>query len=608
MALFLTLNTLQSSSTDQLLALSIDPYLISSVPDCFLRYTIFLLAAATAFCLFLLNESERPIYRHWSAARSALFYGALAFFLAYLVLTRTLQLPLCVDDSYIDFRYIFNWLSGTSFDYNPGDRCMGFTSHLHIAVLTLIAWVLKTLDLTLVSQCTNIVLGILSYFLIFVLIRRATEKPWLAAASAAVYALFPYNTQETMAGKETLFISTLMLASLLFMQRKNLFAVAWCAALILATRPEGGLWMLLSMVWMWLVIKQQWRSKSDSSDQSGGENAAVLGVLVKVWIGPFLLLAGLAAWLFANFGTIVPHSLIGKSNMFYKPFPMMDMVLVLRRLGDGALVPDLNFFIHPLLSDAFDFLRLYGGSVYLIASLRFVREPVLRFYAWVVFAYFLLYSIVNPYLFPWYYCWFSLVPPIMVPLFCYKLFRFARKSRGRANKVIGMSICFYLIFVQVIEQPVRYMSGLPAICFYWSGLFDRLMVYKNAAETVASAPGNQAQKLVVASPEVGVLGWFYHGPILDLGGLVTDKVIRYAPPLQKYRKTTSLYAVIPKIIVDMRPDYLVTDGSFCENGLFKEDFFKQTYLKDKFYPLQIWSEGFYLFKREPGHQPIGSAK
>lgn len=575
-ALFMLLNVLQAETAEQIRLLGLDPFLVQSVPRAFERYTSFLIVAFISLLAFIGFETRKERYQSWSTRRLVTFCAILASFLCYLVLTRCLQFPLSVDDAYIDYRYVVHWALGTGFDYNPGERVMGFTSHVHLVVLTLLLSIFKTVDISWISQATNTTLAIGSYFLVFVLLRSITMKPNVALAGAAIYALFPYNFIEAIAGKEAIVVSSLMLVSLYFMYKRNVHLVAWCAALVLLTRPEGGLWLLFAIVWSWRI-----QGKS----------------IWKYWIGPLALLGGAAAWLYTSFGTLVPHSLIGKSNMFYKPFPMMDMVLVLRRIADGAFVPEFNFFIERPWSDVIDFFRLYGGAVMLLALIKFVKQPVLRFYAWIAIAYFLLYSIANPYLFPWYFCWFSLVPPLMVPIFMDELLQFTHKNKPKSQKIVAAACCFYLVLVQFAEQPLRLMAGLPALSFYWNGAYQRLLIYKQASEYIAQQNGGRDLKAVLAAPEVGVIGYYYPGPILDLGGLISDNVIRYAPPPPELQKDTSLFAIIPKIIDEMNPDYIVTDASFCQTGLYKEKFFKEKYKEEKFYPLLLWSDGIYIYKR-----------
>ena len=567
----------QEATSTALSAFDIDPLVLEGVPGAFHRYGIWLAVALGASSLFTwldMKKSELP------KGQALALYSSLAFFLFYLVLTRTLQFPWNQDDAYIDFRYVINWVQNVSFDYNPGERAMGFTSHLHLAMLTPLALVFKSIDLPIISQSLNLGLQIISFYLTYYLVRAVTSSPVAAAIGAALLALYPYNIQETMGGKEAMLVSTCMLVCLLGIHHKRPHLVAWFSAFIVLTRPEGGLWMLLTMVWSYKHYKIQ---------------------ALKSWAGPLAMLCAVAGWLIMQFGTVVPHSFVGKSNMFYKPPPMMDMVLILRRLGDGCFVPELIMPLDPVVSYVLDFFRLYGGTLVLLAALKFLNTGCLRFYSIAVLAYFILISVANPYLFPWYLAWFSLVPSLLLPVLYLKLKAIRletseNKNAKKGNAIFATCLIFYLGAIQIIEQPTRLTAGLPAVSFFWSGAYKRLIIYRKAAEHAKRL--DPEEKAVLAAPEIGVLGHYYRGPILDLGGLVSNEVIKYAPPSQAIREGTSLFSIIPETISDFKPRFLVTDGFFGKKGLYKSEFFEKEYRVAEFFPHQLWSEGIYLYERK----------
>lgn len=568
----------QEATTTALAGFDIDPLVLEGVPGAFHRYGIWLVVALGASAMFTwldMKKSELP------RGKALALYSSLAFFLFYLVLTRALQFPWNQDDAYIDFRYVINWVNSVSFDYNPGERAMGFTSHLHLALLTPLALVFKSIDLPVISQSLNLGLQIISFYLTFYLVRAVTSNPVAAAIGAALLALYPYNIQETMGGKEAMLVSTCMLVCLLGIHNKRPHLVAWFSAFIVLTRPEGGLWMLLTMAWSYKRYKLQ---------------------ALKSWAAPLAVLCAVAGWLIIQFGTVVPHSFVGKSNMFYKPPPMMDMVLILRRLGDGCFVPELIMPLDPIASYILDFFRLYGGTLVLLAVLKFLNSGCLRFYSIAVLAYFILISVANPYLFPWYLAWFSLVPSLLLPVLYLKLKAMSLdKDAKKGNAIFATCLIFYLGAIQIIEQPTRLTAGLPAVSFFWSGAYKRLIIYQKAAEHAKRL--DPEEKAVLAAPEIGVLGHYYRGPILDLGGLVSNEVIKYAPPSQDIREGTSLFSIIPDTIRDLKPRFLVTDGFFGKKGLYKSEFFEKEYRVAEFFPHQLWSEGIYLYERKQNDAP-----
>jgi len=577
--LFAALCFLCPQTISQLQTAGMDTQMLACIPASFNQYLIWLIVA---FCICA-GFTYLDLKRVSIAQRPIAFYVVFSFFLFYLVLTRTLHFPMCVDDAYIDFRYVINWVNNIGFDYNPTERVMGFTSHLHIALLSVLLAIFKSVDLGIISQNLNTGLSILCYFLAFFFVRGIAGSGTTALMSSAVFALLPYAFQESMSGKEAVLLMALMLACLLSLQKNQPHQAALYSSLILLTRPEGAVWCLICFLWM---LRDYGK------------------VTIKAWIGPALILAVVAALLFVAYGTVVPHSLLGKSLMFYKPFVLMDLVLVLRRLADGTLIPELNYFIDKPWSDLYDFARLYAGVIVLLLVYKLLDVGALRFYGLTVIAYFLVFSILNPYLFPWYFGWFGLVPVLLVPIMVSKLFasikqKYVPSQSATLIKTMSLVALIFLVSVQIFQQPFRAVPGLPAITFWWNGAFQRLLIYKKAALAIKEDDPSTISD--IASPEVGVIGHYYPGPILDLGGLVCDNVLKYGPPPKELQVGTGLFSIIPKLIEDMKPRYIITDASFASTGLIKEPWFFERYKQFKFYPLQLWSDGFYVYKlKEPG--------
>lgn len=613
LALFLALGMLRSETTGTLQALDLDSINIEAVAGAFSRYYVWLAVSALIVCGFTVFDlpGREGSDSHdgsgggsgatgQSLRRSLLIYGGLAFFLFYLILTRCLQFPFAVDDSYIDYRYVRSWVDGTGFDYNPGERVMGFTSHLHLALLSLCYLLARPVELPVISQMLNVAIQVGSYFLAFIFMRRAGGGPLIGLAAAAVLALLPYMTQESIGGKESPLVALLCLGTLYAMERKWLSVAAWLAAMVVLARPEGGLFLIL--VFFWAAL----RKDPEEADGEQTSKERLLDALrrfpagarraLPAFVLPVIALIAFAGWLFGSFGTIIPHGMIGKAHMFYKPFPLMDMVLVLRRLGDGCLVPELIMPLDPLFSYAYDFFRLYGGVLVLLAMLKFFDRGALRFYGIAVLCFWLLFTVANPYLFPWYLCWFALVPPLLVPILLLRIKESLGKGKKGQDRLL-VSVAAYLVVCQVIQQPVRLEPGLASVSFFWSGAYQRLLIYRQAA--LRARVLDPSCRGALAAPEIGVLGYFYPGPILDLGGLVCDEVMKYGPPPPELRRTTELFTIIPAVILELRPRFLVTDGFFGEAGLFKLEEFRKAYRKDRFYPLELWSDGIYLYAREP---------
>ncbi|MBI4533771.1 MAG: hypothetical protein HY711_07465, partial [Candidatus Melainabacteria bacterium] len=540
-AWFLSICFLQQGTTEQLHSMRLDPLLINSVPNAFHHFAAWTIVAGLLGWVFVVaDQRSYRLVQQDSPVRQLLLYGLFGFFLYYLVLTRTLQFPVSCDESYIDYRYLYNWINGISFDYNPGEKVLGFTSHLHLLILTLVAVLTKATDLSVMSQMINVGFQMGTYLLLFVLLRRLMHSSYVGLMGAAIYSLFPYDVSEAVLGKETSLVSLLVVVSLwaLASQRERLFA--WCACLLFLARPEGIIWLALALVLS--LTRNGLRSW-------------------KIWIAPMLLVGMIFLGLLAYFGTVIPHGFLAKSKAFYARPPLLATFLVLERLGKGSFVPELTFPIHsPWLLSLYDYFSLVGGAMTLVTLPMVAKSAPLRFYSLIVTTVAVVFCFTNASLFDWYFCWFSVVPCMLIPSVCRKLM----VPTVRLKKTITMALCGYLLLVQLIQQPFRSHLGIPMFCFYWSDAEQRLLVYRRAAEHLNelnhSDGSTESSQKTAAVSELGVFGYYYHGRILDLGGLLSPEMFPYLPPPPSARCGGSLAAIPPAAIRALKPDYLTTDG------------------------------------------------
>ena len=121
-------------------------------PDIIARLKLNLLLGLTIMVAFVIFESRKTVAKtddnKFLDFLSPLMVG---FFLYSIILFYSLQFPVCLDDAYIDFRYVYRWLNGLGFDYNQGEAILGFTSHLHLFLLFIVALIFQNQDIALVS-------------------------------------------------------------------------------------------------------------------------------------------------------------------------------------------------------------------------------------------------------------------------------------------------------------------------------------------------------------------------------------------------------------------------------------------------------------------------
>ncbi|MBZ0188749.1 MAG: hypothetical protein K8F91_21070, partial [Candidatus Obscuribacterales bacterium] len=373
--------------------------------------------------------------------------------------------PMCGDDSFIDFRYVKNWVNHTSFDYNPGEAVLGFTSYVHVGILTLLSFLLPLIDLPLLSQLTNVSFQLLNCCIIYFFLLDLSGNRWSALSGAAVYTLDPFSVQQSTFGKEApilLFVLTLSLWAIL---RRKHQALAWLSCLIPFIRPEGAIFSSICLAW----------SLKDNGPK-----------VLKLWIAPILIAASFTFLVFSYFGTIVPHGMIGKLKMFYPSSYPKIFFMALWMMGTGLFIP--RFYIdrpglyYGLGSVLFGFILL---SIFIYVA----RGHVHRIYALSLVAYLLIFLGKNPEAFSWYLVWFALFPVFFVSILVSLLLELKDKSR------LSMILCLVLLadifLVQIAQQVKRPSPGLASLTFSWSPELDRLIKFEKALECIYKEPGGR---------------------------------------------------------------------------------------------------------------------
>lgn len=163
-----------------------------------------------------------------------------------------------VDDTFITFRYVQQWVHGNGLVYNIGERVEGYSNFLWIVLLAPFARF--GVDLLLGARILGVVCGLLTLFFTWQIARRwplAFVAPLLLAASAPFAAW-------TMGGLETPLFTLLLTASVYLFLREEEGQAGWFSGvafgLLCITRPEGvvfaGIAVLFRLWWLW---RKRWR-------------------------------------------------------------------------------------------------------------------------------------------------------------------------------------------------------------------------------------------------------------------------------------------------------------------------------------------------------------
>lgn len=573
---------MQANIHSWLASRDLDMLLIGTVNQAEQSYIWCLLGAAglmSAFFYFDKTNRALPL--------TALTIGRgmiLSFFVYYIVLTRALQFPFSSDDAYIDFRYVRNWLNGWSFDYNPGEKVMGFTSHLHLWLLTILGFVFHTKHVSLVSHLVNIGLQCGTFLLTYITLRSL----WSGAAAmlAAIYfAINAYQLVEAINGKESAIVCFLIMLSIWAWTRDRRRVFAWTGPLLFLTRPEGFLWLGVSG----LSALKKW-----------GLSAW------KLFLIPMGVILAWYAFLFAYFGTILPHGGVAKHVAFAPKWAISTfvevMIFISRSLFENPFQPS-RVSSFGFMSELFP--GNMGGQMLLWSITGVLIVGLLCALAWkdrwlVPFAastilLIAFFSISNPYMFSWYYAWFSMIPVFVLGgTFYWLCCRLPKKFEYKLPlEVAAAIVAAVFLMAPLVQLPPNHPIAFVPL-YLWDAPQQRLLLYAKAAQKLNE---KGAAAGVPATIEPGIFGYVFKGPILDLDALCSDVMLKYYPlPPDVIGQSNN--AIPPDAIAELKPKYILFFPGFARHGLLRDIRFRRDYTISNFWPLKIWNDdGLYMYRR-----------
>jgi hypothetical protein len=393
--------------------------------------------------------------------------------------------PHTADDAYIAFRYARNLAEGAGFAYNPGEPVLGASSPLHVLLLAAAARL--GADLPSAAFGLSLLADAGSIVLLASLLARLGH-PVASLVAAGLFALMPRALAAGVSGMETSLYVLAVLAAFAFQARERRAAAAAAAGLAALLRPDG---LLVAVV---LLAGALARRRLPLLE------AAIVAAIVLPWVAT-------ATWLF---GGALPQSVVAKA-------------LNARGAIDSARAA-AEYFGGAPSALAISVAAVAGGS-------RLVSIVALR--PWVAWAGAYLVLFVSAGAFgdyPWYFA------PLLPPWFAAAGLgvedlgermrravaartpaRPARAVHGRraagarawlAPLAIGVALA--------VAAPLAAQRHERTLRAWSSGRED---LYRRVAiEIAATSPG-----ALVAAPEIGTIGYFHRGPVLDLVGLVSPE-------------------------------------------------------------------------------------
>lgn len=422
-------------------------------------------------------RANDEVQREWrsrfemSTPRWITLWGAVGLFA---LLSRLIVGGYVVDDAYITFRYAIHIVDLKEFTYNAGERVLGTSTPLFTLLVALgyaagVSPEAAALGFAAVADVfTVLLMGLLG---------SRGRRPDVALVAAALTVISPAYLTYSVSGMETSVYVACILGALVLWDRRCTGWSGVVSGLCLLCRPDGA-----------LVAAILGLASCSRGVRETGRFALMVLLIVAPWI----------VFSLAYFGTPIPQSIIAKA-------------------ADQS----------PWATSWLNFGKYFTHGHYLLLTALAIpgvvlewrsRNPATR--AWLIWgaAYALFFLLTNAFThFPWYF-----VP--LLPLY----FLCVARSLCRAVEIAGvsqfgganrMSAVISATVVAVLTFGAWRLEAHSA--FLDSARRGREAVYGTAARELARV--NPSCRL--AATEIGTVGYFYRGHILDLVGLVSPEVV-----------------------------------------------------------------------------------
>lgn len=532
--------------------------LVAAVPTTVVLYYVCLGIAALALVVrnFRSHQDGEDL-----TPRMAIFEVLYHLSILFVVATRTMQVPLVGDDAFIDYRYARHWLDG-QYDFNPGEKVMGFTAHLHIFTLYILGRIFPCFALEHISVVFNCLLQCLSVGLIVRLLRLWVGNPLLAVLGALIFSLSSFEMVASAIGKEQPLGVVLLLVALIAFIRKKVILFAWSSVAIALVRPEGALFCALAFLFAHKLGKGSW----------------------KAFILPGALFIAYHLFLFSYFGSPFPHAALVKSMIYTKrALSWATFAELVRHIGIshiGGVKFNDNYSVLPGIL----YLAPMGFFVIFVSLFSRLRKNLSFFlYTLSMLAVLAFYAIPNSWIFNWYLLWFALMP-VFFPVLLFS----AWQNAGKFRAFLACAVLLATIIGQVSLYPLQPL-------YLYQPEWGRFAIYREAGLLIKSLarPGDE-----VAVTEPGLIAYYYGGPVLDLGGLISDKVVSCYARDRRVELKDILYAPPPEAISKFSPRFICFNGGLVTKEFTDSAYFQANYHLIKFWPISIYrSKGTYLYER-----------
>jgi hypothetical protein len=491
--------------------------------------------------------------------------------------TRFLAGPWIIDDAYITFRYARNAADGLGLVYNLDQYVLGTSSPLFALLLSLVYQV-SHWEIPWIALGINSLADGFSVFLLYKMAQRLSTPYWAVYLCALCWAFYPLTIRYTLSGMETSLANALILGTFVLFVYHHFYAAIILATLAILTRPDASVVLVL------LLVSQ------------------VIQAPGQVWKSFLIILAILFPWLlFATiyYGNPIPQSIWAKSHQIYLVHPYSNFfqifynfsgIFINSLFGLSAegitFTPPANLFLPLRLIGALQlFLWILGVRTAVVQNKRY--GYVFLFPILFCLAYGLV-GLKGKAMAEWYFV------PLAPYYFLGILLGLSKISTAsRTRRIVPITAFVILTAIQISglnigRLPDRNLWVPPAVSI------ARENLYRSVALKIKEKIQPAA---VIATPEIGTLGYYSGCTILDTAGLISPEALSYYPlPRHMYYINS---AIPPNLIRNSKPNYLISLDAFMKNSLIREAWFFKEYRLEGQIPTGIFGSQFLqIYKRQ----------
>jgi hypothetical protein len=243
----------------------------------------------------MVSSAERKMMQDTKNQEYRISRLLIGFFLVQAVASRFFILATeraFVDDAFITLRYARNLLMYGSFCFNPGEIVYGVSTPLFTVILSVLSLVLPAAVLPSSMQALS--LGFFFAATLLILIRY----PFVIHAKvvfALVFLSYPRLFYSSLGGMEETLIVLLMVWSAVEIREKRFLVAGAALGLLVVTKIDSGVWIIAALIAAWV-----WTGRFP----------------VRLTVGAALVSAPWLLYSWAQFGTVIPHTVEAKRVAF----------------------------------------------------------------------------------------------------------------------------------------------------------------------------------------------------------------------------------------------------------------------------------------------------